>query len=281
MTARSYLYVPGDRPDMVEKAVERGQADALILDLEDAVPPARQAEAREAVRHALANRAADGLLELWVRINPGAQGLEDIACVAAPALRGFCLAKAEASDVVAAAQCCAQVEGDLGIEQNRFSLMPLLETATSVLDIGYIATSARVGALQVGEADLAAELGWAPGGAGVQHVRVCVALAAAAASLPPPVAPVDPRFGDAEAFRAGTLALKDLGYGSRACIHPAQVVVANEVFTPTDADLANARAIVEAFDAALDSGRGVLNDGGEMVDAATVRRARRVLGLRR
>ena len=271
MTARSYLYVPGDRPDLVAKAIERRQADALILDLEDAVAPSGKDAARRAVREVLASRGERERPEIWVRVNPGAEGLDDIAAVAAPVLHGICLAKAEASDVAAAARRCGE-----GV-----ALMPLLETASAVLDIEHIAGSARVAALQVGEADLAAELGWAPYGTGLDHVRITVALVSAAAALAPPVAPVDPRFDDVDEFRVGTLALKDLGYGGRACIHPAQVAVANDVFTPTADEVAVARAAVEAFDAALDSGAGVLSVGGAMVDAATVRRARRILALGR
>jgi citrate lyase subunit beta/citryl-CoA lyase len=281
MTARSYLYVPGDRPDLVAKAVERGQADALIIDLEDAVPPSRKAAARQAVREVLATGVAAEGPELWVRVNPGPVGLDDIAAVLAPGVRGFCLAKAEAADVVTAARHCAQLEEERGVGEPGTVLMPLLETATAILDVGHLAMSARVGALQVGESDLAAELGWVSDGVGLEHVRVAIALAAAAAFLAPPIAPVDPRFGDAEGFRARTLAFKDLGYGGRACIHPAQVAVVNEVFTPSDEEVADARTVVAAFEAALGSGTGVLAQDGAMVDAATVRQARRILELRR
>jgi citrate lyase subunit beta/citryl-CoA lyase len=281
MAARSYLYVPGDRSDLVEKALARHEADALIIDLEDAVATTRKTAARRLVQDLLATAGADGQPEVWVRVNPGPAGLEEVAALATPALRGFCLAKAEAVDVRAAARACAEVEPTIGARVSPLVLMPLLETATSVLDVDTIARCARVSALQVGEADLAAELGWAPRGTGLEHVRATVALASAAASLAPPVAPVDPRFDDVDAFRESTIALRDLGYGSRACIHPAQLAVVNEVFTPTADELDRARMAVESFDAAVAAGTAVLGEGGEMVDAATVRRARRTLALGR
>ena len=103
-------------------------------------------------------------------------------------------------------------------------------------------------------------------------------LSCAAAGIDPPVGPVSVDFADLERFRSGTLALKRLGFRSRACIHPAQVTVANEVFTPQRSDIERARNLVNAFEGAVAAGSGVLrDDNGAMVDEAVVRAARRLL----
>jgi citrate lyase subunit beta/citryl-CoA lyase len=107
-------------------------------------------------------------------------------------------------------------------------------------------------------------------------------LASAAAGIDPPVGPVSTNFRDLDALRTSTEALARLGYVGRACIHPAQAAVVNEVFTPSEESVASARALVEAYDAAVAAGQGVFTDeSGRMVDLAVVRQARRTLSLAR
>lgn len=272
MTARSYLYVPGDAPDKLGKALGRG-ADALIVDLEDAVPPAGKDAARAAVR-AWLDAAEPGPVEIWVRVNPGELREADIRAVAAsPRLTGLVLAKVETAgelDVVDA------LLTEIGAD--RLPVVPLLESAAAVLRAPRIAAAPRVARLQVGEADLRADTGITPGDdeRELLWVRSQVVLASAAAGIDPPVAPVSTDFRDLDALRASTLGLARLGYVGRACIHPAQIAVVNEVFTPADDEVAWARDLVTRFEAA---GTGVLLDSsGRMVDEAVVRQARRILG---
>jgi citrate lyase subunit beta/citryl-CoA lyase len=286
-SARSYLYVPGDKPDVLAKALGRG-ADALIVDLEDAVAPAAKDAARIVVRRFLEGLPPVGAggVELWVRVNGDGLAGHDIAEVASPALAGFCLAKTESpDDVDAAAEACGRAEVALGLEPGTFGLAPLLESAGAVLDARSIASaSPRVVRLQVGEADLRADIGAMLGEdeRELLHVRSMIVLASAAAGIEPPVGPVSTNFRDLEALRASTRALARLGYVGRACIHPAQAAVVNEVFTPDAADVAAARALVERYDAAVAAGLGVfVDDSGRMVDLAVVRQARRTLALAR
>lgn len=285
-TPRSYLYVPGDAPAKLAKALGRG-ADALIVDLEDAVPAAAKAAARVTVRDWLAEVHGAGLLaddaapQIWVRVNPGADGVEDVRAVASKALTGVMLAKTEArQDVVDIDAALTEEELRLGVAPGSIGVVPLLESAVAVLRAVDIATAPRVVRLQVGEADLAADMGLevGPDGAELAHVRAQVVLVSVAAGIAPPVAPVATDFRDLEALRSSTVALARRGYLGRACIHPAQVAVANEVFTPSADQLAAAEDVVSRFDRAMAAGLGVVLDAdGRMVDEAVVRQARRVL----
>ena len=285
MTARSHLYVPGDKPEVLAKALGRG-ADALLIDLEDAVAPSAKASARATVAAFLASADPHGDVELWVRVNPGPDGLDDIEAVAAAAMRGVVLAKAETpGDVAAASAVLGGVESRLRLPSGSIGIVPLLESAGAVLDARAIASaSPRVRRLQVGEADLRADIGVTLGDdeRELLTVRSMVVLASAAAGIEPPVGPVSTQFTDLDALRDSTRALARLGYVGRACIHPAQCAVVNEVFTPSAEQVAAARDLVARYESAIAAGQGVFTDDrGRMVDLAVVRAAHRTLALAR
>lgn len=254
---RSYLYVPGDRPDRFDKAVASG-ADAVILDLEDAVAVSKKDEARAAVEAWLGARAPGGP-RIVVRVNNGtALNADARAAARADALS---LPKATVADL-------DRLEG-------RLPVIALIETARGVLDARAIASHPRVARLAIGEADLGAELQIAPASDAWMAIRAGIVVASAAAEIEPPVGPVSTDFRDLDALRASTEVLRDAGFGARAAIHPAQVPVINGVFTPDDETVARARALVERFDAA---GGGVAtDDDGRMIDEAIVRSARRII----
>jgi len=280
-SARSVLYVPGDRSDMLAHAVSRG-ADALILDLEDAVAPTAKELARHTVFDFLRTRAASdvGDVEIWVRVNPGELGLADIAAVASPALAGFVLAKTEHTHHVRAAGYAAdEVEQRLALTPGSLGLCPLLESAAAVMDArGIAGASARVRRLQIGEADLRAEIGVSLGD--TEHelllVRSAVVLASAAAGVGAPLASVSTDFTDLDRFRATTEAQRRLGFRGRACIHPAQCAVANEVFTPSAEQMQQAQRLIERYEAAA-SDAVFTDEDGRMVDLAVIRDARRLV----
>lgn len=279
---RSYLYVPGDAPQKLDKALHRG-ADALIVDLEDAVPAAGKDRARALVAEWLDGLPATGRPAVWVRVNPGPAGEDDARAVTSPNLAGVCLAKADsAAQVATLGVALATAEETRGLPVGTVAVVPLLESAAAILAAPAIARAPRVARLQIGEADLRAELGvtLGPDERELLFARSQVVLAAAAAGIAPPVAPVSTDYRDLAALRASTVALRRLGFLGRACVHPAQVEVVNEVFTPTPEELAEAADLVHRFDAAVGSGAGVLVDvDGRMVDAAVVRAARRLLTL--
>lgn len=268
---RSALYVPGNRPELFDKAMS-GPADVVLIDLEDAVPLADKESARREVAQWSRTVATPG--RLWVRVNPGERGHADVAAVASPAVAAFCLAKTEsAQQVRAVGEILARHESAAGA----IRVCPLLETANAVFAAREIACAPRVLRLQIGEADLCAEVGITPGRdeRELAAIRGQVVLASAAAGIAAPLGPVRTDFRDLEALRVSTRALWRLGFGGRACIHPAQVPVVNEVFTPARADIDRARALVARFDAA--AGGVILDEDGRMVDHAVIRRARRLL----
>jgi citrate lyase subunit beta / citryl-CoA lyase len=268
---RSYLYVPGNASDKLAKAAARG-ADALIIDLEDAVPPAAKSEAAAAVVAWLRDAPAGGP-QLWVRVNEDPLRQTDVATLAnLPTLTGLVLAKVrDASEV---AEIAAQL--DACGDRNTL-LMPLLETSSAVLEARSLAAQPRVHQLQVGEVDLCADAGITPGpdDAELGWVRGMVVLASAATGVHPPVGPVSRLIQQTEALAESTRAVRRQGFFGRACIHPAQLPVVHDVFTPSEQEVTEAREVLEAFDRATAAGSGVAVDSaGRMIDMAVVRGAR-------
>jgi citrate lyase subunit beta / citryl-CoA lyase len=270
LTARSHLFVPGTRADLMTKA-DRGPADVVVVDLEDAVPLPRKGEAREALAQWLASGPAS---PVWVRLNPAEELAADLAALRplADRLAGVLLAKAEEPEVVAQA---ASLRRPLGL---------FLETAAAVLSAAALARLPGVTVLHLGEYDLAADAGLDPGEdeAELAWARAQVVFASAAARLAPPPAPVSTVVTDTARFLDSTLRAARQGFVGRMCIHPSQVVVVNDVFTPDTQRVAEAQALLERYDQAVARGAGVLvDDGGRMVDEAVVRSARRVLAMSR
>lgn len=281
---RSYLYVPADASDKLEKALNRG-ADAVIVDLEDAVLPAAKQRARDAAGawlDALGARPDDGT-ELWVRINRGPPGVLDLRAVVHPALFGVCVPKASApAELEEVGDLLDALAGERGV--GTLGIMALVETARGLRDVASLAVCGAVRQLQLGEYDLGAELGIERGVGELELLmaRSTVVLASAAAGLDPPIGPVSNDFSDLARFAESTLLLRRLGFGSRACIHPGQVDVVNKVFTPTDAEVERARAVVAGAERAEGDERGAWRgEDGTMVDEALVRAARRLLQRRR
>jgi citrate lyase subunit beta/citryl-CoA lyase len=263
VTARSYLYVPGDRPDRLEKALSRA-GDAVIADLEDAVAPARKAMALETVLAWLPEVPAG--VQAWVRVG----AVEELPALAAcTRLDGVLLPKASVATVTEAA----------GLLPAGVAIGALVETAAGVLELPELAR--RVTQLGIGEADLAAELGIAPGELAVLGpIRAQLVVASAAAGINAPTAPVHLDVRDLDGLRTSTEALKRAGFGARSAIHPDQVPVIEAVFTPSPDEVARARAAVAAWDIALAEGVGVtVDESGRMVDEAVVRPARRLMAL--
>jgi citrate lyase subunit beta / citryl-CoA lyase len=265
---RSALYVPGHRSHVLRRALARG-ADALIVDLEDAVPVTQKAAARDLVVAWLATLKPACATQVWVRVNPGALRFADVEAIAtAPVLAGICVAKTED------AKSLRELDALLTELGSAARLAPVLETAGAVLDAREIAACPRVERLQVGEADLAAELGMRPGPdrAELMWVRTMVVLASAAAGIGAPLGPVATAVRDLDGLRVGSEALRRMGFSGRACVHPSQLPVVHEVFTPSAEEVARAREVVARFDAAGEA--VVLDEDGGLLDEAVVRRLR-------
>ena len=279
--SRSYLYVPGDQPARLQRAAERG-ADALIVDLEDSVAPSAKDDARtHAGRWITAASRSSG--PVWVRVNPGQAAL-DIAATVWPGVTGVVVPKAEPALLAQVGELLDQREPEIGQQAGSLAMLPLIETAAGLLAAPAIAAAGRVARLGIGEADLAADLNLRPGPdrEEMMPLRLQIVLASAAAGIAAPVAPVATNFRDLSALRESTRAALRLGFRARTAIHPAQLPVINEVFTPTAAEVSQAEQIVTAFEAAERDGSGVITGGdGEMVDVAVIRSSREVLARAR
>lgn len=263
-TLRSHLYVPGDRPDRFDRAVASG-ADAVILDLEDAVGADRKGPALEAVVEWLASRVpADGP-SLWVRVNRGAS--EEVRRLArCEALEGICLPKTESSqDVTQVHRLAPQLR-----------LAPLVESAVGVDHLREIAAAPAVAWLHLGEIDLAADLRvTARQGDELDTVRAMLVVASRSAGLAAPPAPVSPELRNLQAFASTTLRLQDLGFSGRACIHPRQVDVVHSLLASGADAVHRAHRLLRA---AQEHGEGAFAFEGEMIDEAVLRSARVLAG---
>ena len=279
MLPRSLLYVPTVRPELFAKA-ESGPADALILDLEDAVPPARKDEARGHLRAWLATRASrspgDGT-QLWVRVDPDA--LEaDLDAAVSSATSGVVLAKCDAAQLDATDVRLAALERQRGLAPGSIPVIGLVESGRGLLDLPRMTVVARLLTFGLGEADLLADLCMVRSQrseAALDALRAQVVVHCAAAGKQAPVAPTSTDFRDLDAFAESTRHLRDLGFRSRTAIHPGQVPVIHEVLAPDETEVGAARDLLERFKAAV--GGVTTTADGRLIDAAVVRAAREVL----
>jgi citrate lyase subunit beta/citryl-CoA lyase len=259
VNVRSYLFVPGNRPERFEKALAAG-AHAVIVDLEDAVSPAQKTDAREAAARALSDSPS-----LLVRVNPVASAWfdDDVRMCVQAGVAGIVLPKADGAEAIDALR--ARV-GD-GV-----AILPLVETARGVWNALAIARARGVARLVFGSLDFQADVGITDDD--LLHARSRLVLASRVAEIAPPVDGVTTAFDDEAALRRDALRARTLGFGAKLCIHPKQVAIVNGAFRPTDAEIAWARRVVEADAAA--TGAAVAIDG-KMVDRPVLLKARAIL----
>jgi citrate lyase subunit beta/citryl-CoA lyase len=258
---RSYLFAPGHNAKLLRKVFTAG-ADAVILDLEDAVPVDAKDRARAMVAAAVAERSA------LVRVNPPRTAVcaADVDAVAgsAAAIR---IPKCESADDVAWVACRAP-----GVP-----LVPAIETARGVLAAQEIAAAPGVAHLSIGGLDLLRDLYAGDGNLPMLYVRSHLVVVSRAAGLPPPVDSVYPLIDDDAGLRAEAQFVRSLGFAAKSAIHPRQIPILHEVFAPSARDLEWAREVLAAFEAA---GRGATRlPDGEFVDLPVAQRAQRLLDI--
>lgn len=254
----SWLFVPGDRPERFERAAASG-ADAIICDLEDAVAAANKDSARTAIAHWL-----NGGGSAWVRVN--AISTEDhsrdlAAVLGAPGLLGLVVAKAESAT-------------DLAPLAARVRLVALIESALGLHRCVEIAQVPGVQRLAFGSIDFALDIDALESDEALLLARSTLVLAARLAGQTAPIDGVSVQLDDLQATTSAARRARDLGFGGKLCIHPKQVAAVAEAFAPTEDELAWARTIIAAADAA---DGGAVRSGGAMVDAPVLARARRLL----
>ncbi len=282
---RSLLFVPATTPERIPKALASG-ADAVIVDLEDAVSVDRKSEAREAVARFLNDGVNDSVKDnmppLLVRINaPGSSWLdEDVDAVVLPGLAGIVLPKAqkgsEVLDVAKKVTAAAKKR-----RREAPVLVPTIESALGLIHAFEIASASPLCmALALGGEDFARDIGAVrtPGGEELAIARMQVVVAARAAG----VIPVDTVFTDfrnQDGLAQEAKQARKIGFAGKLAIHPSQIKVLNQAFTPEPQEIEEARRIVSAFELALSKGEAVVSLDGKMLDPAVVDQARRIVEL--
>lgn len=287
--ARSFLFVPGHRQRMLDKALGLA-ADALLLDLEDSVPPTEKPAARALVaatidRATVAGEAAGARCPgLFVRTNAPTSTWfgDDVAAVVRPGLAGLLLPKVESAGAIRLAEgVVAEREAAVGLPPGTVGFLAILETARGIIEAPAIAgASERVAGLAFGAEDFATDLNLPErrNAEGIEflYARSAIVLAAVSARL----AAIDTIWADIrdpEGLVQEARLARRLGFSGKALIHPDQVGPVNDVFRPSAVEVERARRIVEGFAAAEARGEGAVSVDGEMIDYPIVERARRTL----
>jgi citrate lyase subunit beta/citryl-CoA lyase len=264
-SARSVLFAPGNDRHKLAKALESG-ADAVVADLEDAVPPEEKSAARTVVRELLPAASTSSLVAVRVNAADTSFWEDDLRAVADLELAALVLPKATPEAVER-----------LGREGP--PVLAIVESAQGLRRAYDVASAPRVAALALGAVDLGVELRLEPRADGqeVLVARSLLVLDSAAAGLRAPFDLVHLALDDVEGLEAECRLARSLGFRGKVCVHPAQVEVVNRVFLPTRDELERARRVVEAYERGVADGAGVVRVDGEMVDLPVVERARQVL----
>jgi citrate lyase subunit beta/citryl-CoA lyase len=287
MKLRSMLFVPADSERKLAKALG-SRADALILDLEDAVAPARKPAARQAAAAFVAAQAKALSASLFVRINPLDSGLalDDLAAVVVPGLAGIMLPKTTgAEDVRRLGLYLDALESRAGMARGTVRVVPVAtETAQAMLTMAsFVPGIPRLAGLTWGAEDLSAALGAisnreADGSLSPLYVFAnSMCLCAAASAGVDAIDTLHADFRDGDGLAAACAVARRRGFRGKIAIHPDQVDIINGAFTPSEAEIAAARRIVDAF--AAQPHAGTLSIDGVMVDLPHLKQARRTLGL--
>ncbi len=273
MNPRSFLFVPADNAERLEKSVAR-DSDALIVDLEDGVAPSDKSVARTHAREWLDR--VETTSEIWIRINKDSIR-EDLEAIVHPKVMGVVAAKSSsAAYIESIAKELSDIESRNGLT-HKLSIFPLVESAQGILNLSEIAKGTRVTRLMLGEQDLRADLGLprVTDGQVLDLARSLAVIACAAAGITAPIASVGIDFTDLSKFEESTIAFMRRGFFGRACIHPAQVEIANRIFVPSDEDIEWAKDVLARLEAS--HGGATVDAQGKMIDEAVAKRARRLL----
>ncbi len=281
LVLRSLLFAPGNHARRVEKALTL-DADAVVLDLEDAVAVAEKPATRAKVVTAFqAPRRALG----YVRVNAFDTPFcfDDLQAVVAPGIDGIVLPKIESpAQLVAVDWAVAALERARGLREGGIDLMPIVETGrgmSALRDIARAGTRVRRLAFGAGDYTLDTGMRWTFEERELDHARTGIVVESRAAGLEPPVDTVWVHLGRPEALRRSAELARDLGFQGKLCIHPEQHGPVNEVFTPTDEEVARSERYVAAFEAAEASGSASIQVDGYFIDYPIVEQARRTLQI--
>lgn len=265
----NFLFVPGKRPERFSKALDSG-ANAVVLDLEDAVPEEDKEAARNAIRIAWPNFSDEQKNRLVIRTNSPGTKFYAADLIMAQELNVSCI-------LIPKSESVDQINGAALILPNT-AIIPMIETALGLDNLREIANSNQVIRLALGNLDLQADLGMVcdPDETELQTARYQIVLASRLAQIAPPIDGVTPSTDDAGRISNDAQRAKRMGFGAKLCIHPKQVSLVKAAFTPSDEELAWAQRVV---DADKTSKGGAIKLDGRMIDRPVVLLAQRTLAL--
>jgi citrate lyase beta subunit len=268
---------------MIEKALGT-DADAVILDLEDGVPPAEKDVARERVAVAISHPRSPVTPLRIVRVNPAATGRldGDLGAVVRIGLDAVLLPKVERPEEIHSLdRALGELEARTGLEAGSMAIVAAIESARGIEKaVDILCASERLEAVMFGAEDLALDLGLPVrrrgGGQEMLYARSALVLAAAIGRVRP-LDQVWLDFRDLDGLRAEAIAGRDMGFAGKCLIHPGQIAIVNEVFRPSNEDVALAQRVVAAFEEAKAAGIGAVMLGGQLVELPIVERAQQTL----
>ncbi len=279
---RSFLFVPGNHAARLAKALAAG-ADAVIFDLEDAVPHSEKGAARTCVAGALARPRS---CRAYVRVNGIASGLaeSDLRATLGRSLDGVMLPKVQSvEDVRALADLVERLERERRLTLGAIDFIALIESARALHRLDDIAAaSPRLSRLAFGGVDYTHDLGlqWTVEEGELAHARARLTHVSRVAGLEPPIDTALLQIKDLARFGASARRARSMGFTAKLCIHPDQVAPCNDSFTPGAAEVEHARKVIAAFEKAEAAGSASIQLDGQFIDYAVVSEARKVLALR-
>lgn len=282
---RTALFVPGNRPDRVDKAVNTA-ADVVIIDLEDAVPYSQKEETRPVVcKKVIAYQKRPVLVRInaldteFFKDDLNSVVVEGLSCIMVPKVE-------TAAQILEIHRELQKVEENIGLQPGSVSIIPLIESALGVENIFQIMSQRieprRLFTAAFGAADFALDMGFeiTRSGEELHYPRARIAVACRAAGVEPPLdTPFMIDLKDREALKADIKRACQLGFQGKLCIHPNQVDICNQLFSPSKEEIQYARKVIKAFDEAEAGGSGAIQMEGKFVDRPVVERAKRILKI--
>ncbi|HPT89235.1 MAG TPA: CoA ester lyase [Bacilli bacterium] len=273
---RSLLFIPGNNPAMLQNA-DVFESDAVIIDLEDAVSISEKDSARNLVKNFLNSYRLP--IEVIIRIN----GMDtdfyqaDLEAIVSNNIDTILLPKANPRDLIKLDQILSKIEHKNGLTK-KIGVIPIIELASSILDVREIATSPRVNGLLLGAEDLSSDLEVSRTLAGdeIFYARSMIAISCRAYNIDA----IDTPFTDVrneEGLLADSQKARGLGMNAKACIHPNQIDIVNKIFSPSKEQIEQALRMLKAFENAQKEGKGVFSLDGKMVDKPIIERAKKTI----
>ena len=290
---RSILFAPGNQIRLLEK-VGKSAADAVVLDLEDAIPSDQKNAARSIVTKASKKIAKEDDIDVYVRSNPFTDetgliepcGEEDIREVVSKNIKGIMIPKIEnAKDIVTVHRILIELEKSIGLMVGQVDLVGIVETVLgveNVFDIASVEIGNRNLTLAFGAGDYTNDLniGWPKDEFNLDYPRTRIASACRISNLSKPIDTVWINLDDEQGLRESCNRAKNLGFFGKLCIHPKQVGIVNQVFTPSREEYERAVKIKQVFVEAKKKGEGTASVNGKMIDSPIVSAAEKVIALK-